>query len=216
MASDTASVVRYGPEAWLVDRVADPAELAARLRAAVEHGDGPDAVTEIVPAERTVLVRSTPASAERVGDLLRTLVASPTRDRGMPSPGGSDDDEIRVAVRWDGDDLGVVAERSGLTVEEVVESMTSTTFTSRFCGFSPGFAYLAGLDPRLHLDRRETPRTRVPAGSVAIAATYAAVYPSPSPGGWHLLGATEATVWDTHRDAPALLAPGTTVRFVSA
>jgi KipI family sensor histidine kinase inhibitor len=82
-----------------------------------------------------------------------------------------------------------------------------------FCGFAPGFAYLEGLDPGLHLPRRATPRTRVPPGSVAIAAAYTAVYPTASPGGWHLVGSTAMAVWDAERSPPALLAPGTLVRF---
>ncbi len=100
--------------------------------------------------------------------------------------------------------------------QEVVERHTAPTYRCAFCGFAPGFAYLTGLDPALHLPRRPTPRTRVPAGSVAIAAEYAAVYPSASPGGWHLIGHTDATMWDATRDEPALVRPGTLVRFVIA
>ena len=87
------------------------------------------------------------------------------------------------------------------------------TYTVAFCGFMPGFAYMVGLPPELHLPRRDTPRTRVPAGAVAIAAEFAGVYPRESPGGWHLLGRTDATLWDETGSVPALLAPGTTVRF---
>ena len=85
-----------------------------------------------------------------------------------------------------------------------------------FCGFVPGFAYLVGLDPRLHLPRRDTPRTRVPAGSVAIANEFTAVYPTEGPGGWHLLGTTDAVMWDDDRAVAALLPPGTRVRFRAA
>jgi KipI family sensor histidine kinase inhibitor len=89
-----------------------------------------------------------------------------------------------------------------------------SSFRVDFCGFAPGFAYLTGLDEALWLPRRSTPRTRVPAGSVAIASEYSAVYPGASPGGWHLLGTTSAQVWDPDRVRPALLEPGTKVRFV--
>jgi len=82
-----------------------------------------------------------------------------------------------------------------------------------FCGFAPGFAYLRGLPPQLHLPRRASPRTQVPAGSVAIAAHYSAVYPNDSPGGWHLVGTTSLSVWDANQNPPALLQPGTAVRF---
>ncbi len=86
-------------------------------------------------------------------------------------------------------------------------------YTVRFCGFAPGFAYLDGLDPRLHVPRRDDPRTSIPAGSVAIAGEFAGVYPRASPGGWRLLGRTDASLWDVDRDPPALLTPGTRVRF---
>ena len=91
---------------------------------------------------------------------------------------------------------------------------SDATYRAAFCGFAPGFAYLTGLDPALQLPRRATPRTRVPAGSVAIAAGYSAVYPTTSPGGWHLVGHTDAVLFDADRDPPALIAPGTTVHFV--
>ena len=86
-------------------------------------------------------------------------------------------------------------------------------YTVAFCGFMPGFAYMTGLPAALHLPRRATPRERVPVGAVAIAAEYAGVYPRESPGGWHLLGRTDAVLWDDGREPPALLPPGTRVRF---
>ena len=89
---------------------------------------------------------------------------------------------------YDGEDLADVAAACGMSTDEVVRRHVAGRYTCAFCGFAPGFAYLTGLDPALHLPRRPTPRTRVPAGAVAIAAEYTAVYPSPSPGGWHLLG----------------------------
>ena len=85
-----------------------------------------------------------------------------------------------------------------------------------FCGFTPGFAYLRGLDPVLVVPRLATPRVRVPTGSVAIADTWSAVYPRESPGGWRLIGRTDAVLWDLGRPSPALLAPGTRVRFAEA
>jgi KipI family sensor histidine kinase inhibitor len=100
-------------------------------------------------------------------------------------------------------------------VDDVIERHQAPTYACAFCGFAPGFAYLTGLDAALHLPRRPTPRTRVPAGSVAIAAEYSAVYPSVSPGGWHLIGRTDATLWDVERPLPAAIVPGTRVRFVA-
>jgi KipI family sensor histidine kinase inhibitor len=100
-----------------------------------------------------------------------------------------------------------------LSVEEVVARHSAGSYVSAFCGFAPGFAYLSGSDPVLHVSRRSSPRTRIPVGSVAIAGEYSAVYPSASPGGWRLLGRTGTPVWDVERDPPNLLPPGTRVRF---
>jgi KipI family sensor histidine kinase inhibitor len=107
-----------------------------------------------------------------------------------------------------------VAELAGIGRDEVVQRHAASAFTVAYLGFSPGFGYLTGLDPVLHVPRRDSPRTAVPTGSVAIAGPYAAVYPSPSPGGWRLLGRTELRLWDVTRDPPSLLQPGTRVRFV--
>jgi len=96
----------------------------------------------------------------------------------------------------------------------VISLHSGADYRVAFCGFAPGFAYLIGLPKTLHTARRESPRAQVPAGSVAIAAGYSAVYPRESPGGWHLLGTTTATMWDSTRDVPALLQPGQRVRFV--
>ena len=116
-------------------------------------------------------------------------------------------------VRYDGADLDDVADLVGLSREEVVARHQGSAFEVAFCGFSPGFAYLTGLDPRLVVPRLATPRTSVPAGAVAVADTWSAVYPRESPGGWRLLGTTDAPLWDVSRVPPALLAPGTRVRF---
>jgi len=190
-----------GPEAWLVDDVAEPAAWAASLRALAVGG-----VREIVPAERTVLVVCDRTAWDTVGARLDTVTIPPA-DRAAPPH------HVTIDVVYDGADLGSVAEATGLAVNEVIERHATGAYSVAFCGFSPGFAYITGLDPVLHLDRRARPRTRVPAGSVAIAAAYTSVYPSSSPGGWHLLGRTDATLWDARRPEPALLTPGTTVHF---
>jgi 5-oxoprolinase (ATP-hydrolysing) subunit B len=123
-------------------------------------------------------------------------------------------DVIEIGVEYDGADLAWVAATCGLTEPAVVALHSAPEYTVAFCGFAPGFGYLRGLDPRLHLPRRSTPRATVPSGSVAIASEFAAVYPRSSPGGWHLLGRTELSLFDPHRDPPSLVAPGTRVRFV--
>lgn len=191
---------RYGPEAWLVEQVAEPAAWAAGVRRHAHPG-----VREVVPAETTVLVVCDRSHAAAVAELLSRVQPVHGNDSTEPA--------LVVDVVYDGDDLAEAAELAGTTIDDVIDRHAACRYTVAFCGFSPGFAYLRGLDPVLHLPRRDTPRTRVPAGAVAIAAGYSAVYPSPSPGGWHLLGTTSARLWDPAAADPAVLRPGRTVRF---
>ncbi|QYN23296.1 5-oxoprolinase subunit PxpB [Amycolatopsis sp. DSM 110486] len=195
------AVLPYGGSAVLVE-----AQDVLGLQAALES-DLPAGVVELVPAAQTLLVRFDPAVVE-VASLTRLLSSVSTVDVVTGSSGA-----VTVPVRYDGADLADVAEASGLSVREVVSLHSSASYVVSFCGFAPGFAYLTGLDPALHLPRRSVPRTRVPAGSVAIAGEYSAVYPRPSPGGWHLVGTTSLPVWDVERDPPNRLTPGTRVRF---
>ncbi|MEC3975277.1 5-oxoprolinase subunit B family protein [Amycolatopsis sp. H20-H5] len=197
-------VLPYGARAALVDL--DRPEAVLGLHAALRDAP-PDGLVELVPAARTLLVRFDPArtNLERLtADLLARTVPDVTE-----LPG----EEIVVPVSYAGEDLERVAEQSGLTVREIVARHEQGSYVAAFCGFAPGFAYLTGLDPVLRLPRRSSPRTRVPAGAVAIAGEYTAVYPHASPGGWHLIGYTELSVWDVERAQPHLLMPGTRVRF---
>lgn len=134
--------------------------------------------------------------------------------RDLPDPHDLPDPAPKAAVElkatWGGDDLAEVITRTGV---DVIAALTGREFTVAFCGFAPGFAYIKGLPAALHLPRRDRPRARVPAGSIAIAAGYLAVYPTDSPGGWHLLGHCDADLFDPDRAEPALLTPGTRVRF---
>ena len=173
----------------------------ARARAEV-----PDAV-DVVPAARTVLVDGVADPAE-----LAQLVESWRLEAGERPAGAL----VEVPVRYDGQDLEGVAAHWGATVEEAVRLHRDREYVVSFCGFAPGFAYCAGLPDRLAVPRLGTPRTRVPAGSVAVAGTWTGVYPTVSPGGWRLLGTTDAELWQLDRDPPALLPPGTRVRFVEA
>jgi 5-oxoprolinase (ATP-hydrolysing) subunit B len=200
--SDAATLMlrrAYGPEAWLVEHV-DPVAFADALVSLDVAG-----VDEVVPTEATVLVHCERSVHADVGQLLDQMVM---RDRAVATPSA-----VTIEVEYDGEDLTHIAKLTGMPVDEVVDRHERRSYVVAFCGFSPGFAYLRGLDPALHLPRRPTPRTSVPAGSVAIAAGYSSVYPSASPGGWHLLGRTNAVVWDAHRTPPAVLIPGTPVRF---
>jgi KipI family sensor histidine kinase inhibitor len=126
--------------------------------------------------------------------------------------------EHRIAVRYGGDegpDLGAVAQAAGLTPERVVELHSEAAYRVAFIGFSPGFPYLIGLPPELRLARRPVPRPAVRAGSVAIAGPFAGVYPSPTPAGWHVIGHTQARLFDFTASPPAWLAPGDRVRFAA-
>ena len=119
-------------------------------------------------------------------------------------------------MTYDGPDLAEVARLTGLDEDEVVAAHTGTPWRIAFGGFAPGFAYLTGGDERLRVPRRDEPRTTVPAGAVGLAGEFSGVYPRPSPGGWQLIGSTDAPLWDPDRDPPALLGPGGWVRFVVA
>jgi KipI family sensor histidine kinase inhibitor len=116
-------------------------------------------------------------------------------------------------VRYDGEDLQSMARMLDLEAAELVRRHAAAEYTVAFLGFAPGFAYLTGLDEALKLPRRADPRTRVPAGSVAVADGYTGIYPLATPGGWHILGRCEAMLFDPGRTTPALLSPGDLVRF---
>lgn len=121
-----------------------------------------------------------------------------------------------IRVDYSGVDLESVAATTGLSVDEVVQRHSARTYTVDLLGFVPGWAYMSELDPSLQIPRREQPRPRVPAGSVAIAATQTGIYPLDTPGGWHILGHTTARMFDATRDPPSLLRAGDTVRFEPA
>jgi KipI family sensor histidine kinase inhibitor len=201
-SSAVSRVARCGDRALLLD-CADPPAVADAIRAQALDG-----VLEAVPGAATVLVRHT-ATADAVA-LGRTLSAVVPAVR---TPDAAAD--VTIRVRYDGPDLDDVAQIAGISREAVVALHQEGELEVAFCGFSPGFAYLRGLDPRLHVPRLATPRTRVPAGSVAVADVWSAVYPRESPGGWRILGTTDAVLWDERHDPPALLAPGTRVRFAA-
>ncbi|GGQ96295.1 5-oxoprolinase subunit B family protein [Kitasatospora griseola] len=205
-------VLACGSDAVLIE--VDSAEQVQHLHGALRAAP-PGGVTELVPAARTVLVRYDPRTTDphRLRTAL-TAFAEPPRTAALPPAGTTE--TVRIPVRYDGPDLAEVAARTGLTERQVVERHTAAHYRVAFCGFAPGFAYLTGLDPQLRLPRRTEPRTRVPAGTVAVADEYTGIYPSPSPGGWHLLGTTALTLWDPAADPPTRLRPGTAVRFVEA
>ncbi|GLZ01970.1 5-oxoprolinase subunit PxpB [Actinoplanes sp. NBRC 103695] len=196
--------LRCGREAVLVE-VADLAAAMA-LYAALRDASLPG-VVDLVPAARTVLIRLDPSVTSPA--LVRTLVSSVPVADGRPVDAGT----VTIPVHYDGPDLADVAALVGVSAEEVVKMHTAGEWTVAFTGFAPGFGYLIGGDPRLSVPRRSSPRTRIPAGSVALAGPYSGVYPNESPGGWQLIGQTSLRIWDLDRDPPALLLPGVRVRF---
>ena len=168
----------------------------------------PAGTVDLVPAARTVLVVFDPAAttAERVAADVAGRQITAVEERTGPL--------VEVPVVYDGEDLAEVAELSGLTEDDVIARHLQSEYRVAFCGFAPGFAYIVGGDPALRVPRRHSPRTAVPAGSVALADEFTGVYPREMPGGWQLIGRTDAVLWDLDRNPPALLPPGTRVRFV--
>lgn len=185
---------RLGEGAWrapLPEGVA-PAALLAALRGA--------------PGVRDAVVTDGYAAVYGIGTP-PPLVAPPISEAAR---------EHGVAVRYDGADLAEVAASAGMSIAAVVEAHAAARYRVSFLGFLPGFAYLEGLDPRLWVPRRATPRARVPAGTLAIAGSYSAVYPHASPGGWSLIGtALDFIAWRRDSDGPTLAA-GDHVRFIVA
>jgi KipI family sensor histidine kinase inhibitor len=168
-------------------------------------------VLDVVPAARTVLV-TVAAPRHQAPTRQRLLRIHIGQENIEHEPAGGVAD-IVIDVVYDGDDLTEVGRLTGLTAAEVVAAHTGTPWRVGFGGFAPGFAYLVDGDPRLEVPRRAEPRTRVPAGAVALAGEFSGVYPRESPGGWQLIGHTTAVLWDIDRPDPALLTPGLWVQF---
>ena len=201
MASRVATAVRtYGPRAAIVDC---EFEAVIPLASALQNTG---MFHEVVPAELSVLVPWTPCYTV---DELHGMFA--TVDISGAAPVGR---LVEIPTIYDGPDLEDVAERIGCTVAEVIRMHSERTYLAAFAGFAPGFMYCTGLDEQLRIPRRDTPRTSVPAGSVAIADVYTSIYPVPSPGGWNLIGRTDVQLFDLHAQQPALIRPGDRVSFV--
>jgi KipI family sensor histidine kinase inhibitor len=198
----TRRLLPYGADAVLLE-CADLAE-TQRLRPAI--GQRFPMVTEIVPGARTLLLRlSRPLSAGERQDLL---------DLPGVDPASADEHAaVSIPVDYSGPDLAEVADRTGMSPDEVVAAHTGQVWTVAFCGFAPGFGYLVGEHDRLTVPRREHPRTTVPAGAVGLADAFSGIYPRSGPGGWQLIGRTDIILWDLDREPPALLRPGGRVRF---
>ncbi len=216
---------QLGDDALVVELGTDAAEATAlRVHAVAQHllGHLPAGVRDVVPAACTVALHYDPLQIELLAEtqtpfealaqqVTQRLIALDPAAAPAPS-----EHEIPVCYGAEfGEDLKAVARTHGLTAEEVVAMHSAPQYRVRILGFAPGFAYLAGLDPRIATPRRPTPRTRVPAGSVGIGGELTAVYPLDLPGGWHLIGRSPLSFFDPSAEPPSLLAVGDRVRFVA-
>ena len=208
-------VLSGGPES-----ASPPAVAPTDLRQLADHGAsprsfqggaGPLAALDTGPgsAGTVLMVAGYTGSKEDFAPLLAPLSELTDLPR-QDAPTGA---IVEIPVIYDGPDLEVVARACGLSIEHVVAAHTSIPWNVAFGGFAPGFAYLCDGDPRLLVPRRDQPRTLVPAGAVALADGFSAVYPRSSPGGWQVIGRTKTPVWDDKRHQPALLRPGMRVVF---
>ncbi|MFD3744591.1 allophanate hydrolase subunit 1 [Nocardia sp. NPDC058633] len=181
-------------------------------------------VEDVLPAAETVLVTMHSVSygvqvrRELVALLDRLDQEPPQVDSPDVSRGTAPDGEpvVEIPVRYDGADLPEVAELLGLSIPAVIAAHTGTDWRCAFVGFAPGFGYLTSPDGRLTVPRRAGARTAIPAGSVALAGGYSAVYPRGTPGGWQVIGTTDLRMWAVDRDPPALVRAGSVIRFVAA
>ncbi|MEU7056699.1 allophanate hydrolase subunit 1 [Streptomyces sp. NPDC046197] len=194
-----------GERALLVEVASGEEAQALHAELLRRRAEGLLSVREIVPAARTVLLDGLDDPDRLASELAR----SP-----LPPALQGERHVVELPVRYDGPDLAAVAALWNVPEREVARIHAATDFRVAFCGFAPGFGYLTGLPAPCHVPRRASPRTAVPAGSVALAGPYTGVYPRSSPGGWQLIGTTDAVLWDHARVPAALLSPGTRVRFV--
>lgn len=189
------------------------AEQLAGMLATVRSA-GPAGVADLLPAAETLLITIDPGvDPTAVARDLLALLSDPAARIAAPDDDAS---EVIIPVRYDGVDLDEVAGLLGVGVPEVIAAHTGRVWRCRFVGFTAGFGYLEPDEPWRTVPRRARSRTAVPAGSVGLADRYSAVYPRRAPGGWQLIGTTDAAMWDLGRPQSALLAPGTRVRFVEA
>jgi len=195
-----------GPSALLVevDTLDEVRALHTRIERERARGWAPGLI-DVIPAARTVLLDGVPDQPGLAGELRSWSVA--------PLPPGASR-VVEIECRYDGPDLADVAAQWAVSPGRVAAIHAALPHEVAFCGFAPGFPYIAGLGGGREVARRDQPRPAVPAGSVALGDEYTGIYPRTSPGGWQIIGRTDAVMWDTERDPAALLEPGDQVRFV--
>jgi KipI family sensor histidine kinase inhibitor len=219
---DSALLIRLGDS---IDAAINRSALALAetLRAAAIPG-----IRDIVPAYASVCVQYDIAvfarasgagsphllAAERIGEIAAKVLRA--KGPGFDPEAGGEGPVLEIPVCYGGEfgpDLGAVATHAGVDEQAVIDAHANGDYRVAMLGFMPGFPYLLGLDKALHTPRRESPRTRVPAGSVAIGGAQTGIYPRELPGGWQLIGRTPLVLFDPTREQPALLQPGQRVRF---
>ena len=199
-----------------------PDNASVHVAARVVHDRFGDQLSEVVPGDRTLLLvwdEGVEDAAALMSNLKALASDASAFKLDMRVFGNEPPPEVTIPVTYDGADLETIAMTLGVSTKALVELHSGAEYTVAFMGFAPGFPYLVtdeagrGVLPLLELPRLATPRTEVPAGSVAVAAGYCGLYPRSSPGGWNLLGRTDAVLFDATREPPALLEPGMRVRF---
>jgi KipI family sensor histidine kinase inhibitor len=209
----TLHIRPYGPEALLID-LENPTQvttLYAALLTLRASGQLP-AIRDIVPAATTILLDGVPDPRALTHRLTADLATSPAG--AAPPDLTPEPPTLHLPAHYDGPDLPHIANLWHVSPAEAARIHSETEFHVAFTGFAPGFGYLLGLPDHYTVPRRATPRAAVPPGSIGLAGPYTGVYPRRSPGGWQLIGTTDAVLWDPDRDPPALLVPGTRVRFI--
>ena len=199
-------VVEFGAE---IDP--DLNSLVHRTTAAIECAQL-DGVIELVPTYRSLMLHYDP-SLTRPDTLQQAILSLDVDD----SSEATDQRTVEIPTLYGGEygpDIGFVAENAGMSESEVIEIHSGADYLVYAMGFSPGFPYLGGLDPRLNTPRLTTPRTLIPGGSVGIAETQTGAYPVASPGGWQLIGRTPLRLFDPESDPPAVINAGDRVRFI--
>ncbi|PNI08522.1 urea amidolyase [Arthrobacter sp. AFG7.2] len=196
-----------GPRALLLEL--DSLDAVLSLHSRLRENPAAGQVEVLAAAQTVLVVFDSRANAQAARKTLPHLDAGPARDAAEA------DKPVLIEVVYDGEDLAEVGRLTGFGPDGVVAAHTGQLWTAAFGGFAPGFAYLVGENDELNVPRRGTPRTAVPAGSVALAGNFSAVYPRRSPGGWQLIGHTATRMWDLQREQPALVRPGTTVQYVA-
>lgn len=207
-------IVPFGEGALLVELGNEFQEnVVGWARGIAEHWETIPTFGPAVPAYASVVLRFDPL---RIAPTQAEKFAAELLGRGefVPGAGNAPRRLIEIPTTYDGPDLAETAERSSLSVEQLVALHAKRDYTAYFLGFMPGFAYCGRLDPKIVSTRLERPRERVPAGSVAIADGQTGVYPLPSPGGWRLIGRTDLAMFDPSAAEPVLIRAGDRVRFV--